>query len=352
MSHQPPKPEAPNMTRRKTVWILALMVVATCMVAYACSFVGHVRLDDGGLVSPWPWTLWSNPIWKTRVFRLAAAASVGAGLSTAGIALQALLRNPLAEPYVLGISSGAGVGVLLGSSLAGVLALPDWATTPALAAIGAGSTTLLVYVIAVRRGRLDPYVLLLSGVIVNVFNGALILVILQFVKQTDMIAFIGWGIGQIPEWLWFKPGLLIACLSLILVGWVLVVFRGTAYNNLALGDDVAFSTGVSVLRLRTETFLVASVLTSATVALAGPVGFVGLIIPHFCRLLFGPDHRLLAVICGFAGAMFLMLADTACRFLGASLGVGELPVGVATAVIGGPLFIIVLRSRFFEVAPS
>jgi len=337
-----------DLTTKKLLLFGMGLLCGTGLLAYVCSFVGHVALTQDSFL---PWALWQDPIWRTRVFRLAAASTVGAGLGIAGLALQALLRNPLAEPYVLGISSGAGVGVLLGSSLAAAAALPDWATTPILATIGASCTAAIVYSIALRRGQLEPYVLLLSGVIVNVINGALILIILQFVKQTDMIEFIGWGIGQIPEWLWFKPSLLFLCMGLVLGGWVFVFFRSSAFNNLALGDDVAFSTGVPIRPLRTQTFLVASVLTSATVALAGPVGFVGLIVPHVCRLILGPDHRLLALVCGFAGAIFLMLADTICRLLGQALGIGELPVGVVTATIGGPLFILILRKRFFKVMP-
>jgi len=323
----------------------ALLLVISAAVAAVCSLVGHYRLDVQWSWAVWDWSLWRSPIWQARAFRLLAAAAVGTALGTGGLALQALLRNPLAEPYVLGISSGAGLGVLLGTLLASVVMLPEWATTPALALIGAMLTSAVVYGIAQRRGRLDPYVLLLSGVIINVFNGALILAVLQFVKQTDIVYFVGWGMGQIPEWLWFKPKLLILCWALVLGGWAVLFARGSAFNTLGLGDEVASSAGVAVAWVRVETFVIVSLMTSSAVALAGPVGFVGLIIPHVCRMLLGPDHRHLAIVCGFAGAMFLMLADTLCRVAGELFGVGELPVGVITAMIGGPFFIIVLRRR-------
>jgi len=338
-------------TLRRLAAYLAAGVLISAAAALACSLIGQVGIELKLSWRLWEWGLWRSDIWQMRMCRLAAAATVGAALAVGGLALQALLRNPLAEPYVLGISSGAGVGVLAGSAMAGVVGLAEWATTPVLALIGAMVTSGIVYSVAQRRGRLNPYVLLLTGVIVNVFNGALILTLLQFVKQTDMIHFIGWGMGQVPEWLWFRPGLLVLAGAVVLAGWAVLFFRGAAFNALGLGDEVAGSSGVRVHRLRVETFIIVSLLTAAAVALAGPVGFVGLIIPHVCRILFGPDHRAGAIVCGFAGAIFLMLADTLCRMIGEWFQVGELPVGVITAIGGGPLFIILLRHRLREEGP-
>jgi len=275
--------------------------------------------------------------------RAAVAAEVGMALAVAGLALQALLRNPLAEPYILGISSGAGVGVLCGLALAAHLALPRWATTPALAMVGGLATAVVVYAIAYRRGRLDPYVLLLAGVMINVFNGALILVILQFTRPTETIHFIGWGMGKVPEWIWHEPILLIVSAAAVLAGWGILFTKGAAFNALGLGDEVASSTGVSVQSLRIQTFVVVSLMTAMAVSLAGPIGFLGLIVPHVCRMLLGPDHRLLVIVTGFGGAVFLMVADTLCRLIGT--GMGELPVGVVTALAGGPFFIYLLRTR-------
>jgi len=287
-----------------------------------------------------PWWLPFSP-----AFRLLAAAAVGMALAIAGLGLQGLMRNPLAEPYVLGISSGAGVGVLLGGSLVVAAVVPTWVTTPALAMIGALLTGAVVYGIAQRRGRLNPYVLLLSGVIVNVFNGAVILTILQFVKQEEMINFIGWGMGQIPEYLWYKPQLLILCWAVVLAGAVFMLFRGAALNTLGLGDEVASSSGVAVHRLRIEVFAVASLMTAAAVALAGPIGFVGLIVPHVARLIVGPEHRRLVIVSAIGGAAFLVGADWLCQAIGGLSRYGELPVGVITAMTGGPFFIFLLRRK-------
>ncbi|MBN1943242.1 MAG: iron ABC transporter permease [Phycisphaerae bacterium] len=326
--------------RRLAAWFVG-MATATAVVGLACSLWGRVGvpLDEG---------VFASQIWQLRVVRLAAAALVGAGLAGAGLALQGLLRNPLAEPYILGLSSGAGVGVLLGPSMGATLHLAAWATTPALAMLGALVTAAVVYGIARRRGRLDPYVLLLAGVIVNVFNGAMIMTLLQFTRQEEIFWFVSWGMGRIPEWLWHRPMLLGLCGGMILVGWIALFLRSTAMNMLSLGDDVASTSGVSVQRLRVETFVLVALMTSAAVALAGPIGFVGLIVPHVCRLLLGPDHRRLTIVAGFGGAMFLMLADTLCRLMGAWFQLGEIPVGVITALAGGPFFIVLLRRRARE----
>jgi len=322
----------PNaVTGRKLLLWAAGLSLALVVLALLCSLVGQYRL--------------TREIWLIRIYRGAAAAVVGVSLAVAGLALQALLRNPLAEPYILGISSGAGVGVLCGLALATHLVLPEWATTSGLAMVGGLVTAVVVYAIAHRRGRLDPYVLLLAGVMINVFNGALILVILQFTQKDEMIKFIGWGMGKVPEWIWNEPNLLVVSAGAVLVAWLAIFARGAAFNTLGLGDAVASSAGVSVHSLRIQTFVIVSLMTAVAVSLAGPIGFLGLIVPHVCRMLLGPDHRLLVIVAGFGGAMFLIAADTLCRLIHIWTGMGELPVGVITAMAGGPFFIYLLRTR-------
>jgi iron complex transport system permease protein len=304
-------------------------LIATVAVVLACSLAGQVAL--------------SRQIWAMRLARLIAAATVGAALSVGGMALQGMLRNPLADPYILGISSGASVGVLVGTALSAGGLIAAWATTPVLALAGAVVTSLVVYGIAQRRGRLDPYVLLLSGVIINFFNGAVILSLLMFLDPYRMAAFRRWTMGELPDV--FEPALLIVCGIAILAGWTAMLLRGAWFNALGLGDDVAASTGVSVNRFRIETFFVVSLMTAAAVALAGPIGFVGLIVPHLCRLIVGSDHRRLAIVSGFFGAIFLVAAETLCRVVGPSIGVAAVPVGIVTALAGGPFFICLLRRR-------
>ena len=319
--------------------ILAAVLAAACVAAAALfSLFGEVDLTAG--------------IWRARLLRLAAAAVVGAALGSSGTALQGLLRNPLAEPYILGISSGAGVGVLLGLALAHGAALPTWASTPVLAVLGAAATCAVVYGIAQRHGRLDPLVLLLSGVIVNAFNGAIMLAIFLLVPPRTVTNFTVWAMGGISENIAITNlPFLALCAAAVLAGWAVLFARGQAFNALGLGDDVAGATGVAVGRLRIETFLVVALMTSAAVALAGPIGFVGLIVPHIGRMLVGPDHRRLAIVSGFGGAIFLMTADTLCRLGGWWLRIGEVPVGIVTALCGGPFFIYLLRGRFREGSP-
>ena len=326
----------PRVTFLKLVLYCLFGSVALLAVGLVCALVGPLKLTR-------------EVFFDLRLGRILAAATVGAGLSVAGMALQALLRNPLAEPYILGISSGAGVGVGLGPLLAAATGLVAVMTTPALALAGALGTCLLVYGIAQRRGRLDPYVLLLSGVIINVFNGALMLVILMLSDRNKVIEFVSWGMGRMPD----VPGSDFPALGcwagVVVAGWAWLFLLGNQFNTLGLGDAVASSSGVSVHRLRVETFIVVGVITSVCVALAGPIGFVGLIVPHVCRMIFGPDHRTLAIVSGFVGAIFLVVADTLCRTLGPMLSIGEIPVGVLTAILGGPFFILLLRRRTGQV---
>jgi iron complex transport system permease protein len=327
--------EPKSLSAGRLAVLLAIMAVMTVSVGATCSLFGEVALT------------WQT--WTARLLRLLAAATVGAALASAGMALQGLLRNPLAEPYILGISSGAGVGVLLGLALANWMATPTWAVTPTLALAGALATCGVVFGIAQRRGRLDPYVLLLSGVIVNAFNGAIMFAIFLVVPKSSIADFAVWAMGGVAENLAItNPGFLAICTLAVIAGWAILFFRGSAFNALGLGDDVASSTGVSVHFLRAETFVVVGVMTSAAVMLAGPVGFLGLIVPHICRLTVGPDHRRLAIVSGFGGAIFLMAADTLCRLAGGWLQVGEVPVGIVTAFSGGPFFIYLLRSRLRE----
>ena len=331
---------------RLAVLGLALTLIVLCV----CSIMGRYPWSAGGMSEILSGTIFESPIWRTRVFRLLAAAIVGAALAVAGTSLQAILRNPLAEPYVLGLSSGSGVGVLVGSLLAQAGLLPGWAGGFSLALIGAAATAVVVFIVAQRNGRLDPYVLLLTGVIANMFNGAVCLLLLQFVDQEGVVLFVGWGMGRIPEHLWFHLGLLYFSTFVLFTGWGLILLRGAAYNVLSLGEDTAVRCGVATKRLRIESYIVVSALTAAAVTLAGPIGFVGLIVPHACRMIVGPEHRSLALISGFAGAVFLMSADTTCRLLGEAFQIGELPVGVVTAMIGGPFFLYILRRRMGEVS--
>ena len=285
-------------------------------------------------------------LWLAWLYRLLAAAIVGAALAVGGAALQGLLRNPLAEPYILGVSSGAGVGVLLGMAISAWYAVPSWASAPVLAFAGAMITCAAVYFIAQRRGRLDPYSLILSGVIVNTFNAAIMLTIYLYVDPHRIADFAHWAMGRLPDSIDVTS--LWVCGGCVLGGWVVLVINGSAFNVLGLGEAVASSSGVAVGRLRIVTFLCVGLMTAAAVSLAGPIGFLGLIVPHLCRMILGPEHRRLLVVSGLAGAVFLIAAEILCRHAGPWIGVSLIPVGIITALAGGPFFIFLLRRRFRE----
>ena len=322
-----------TLTTRTLLTYLFVLAGATLAVLLLCSLFGQV-------------SIWTEGVWELRLKRLANAALVGAALSSAGMALQGMLRNPLAEPYILGVSSGAGIGVMLSFVVAGMLHVGNflsWLSMPVLAMAGALATSAAVYAIAQRRGRLDPYVLLLSGVIVNAFNGAIMLTLYLILPEKQIANFATWAMGYISETT--GPGLFIFALLAVLTGWGGLLMRGASFNMLGLGDDVAASGGVHVHYLRAETFVLVSLMTAAAVALSGPIGFVGLIVPHICRSIVGPDHRRLALVCGFAGAMLVMIGDTICNTITPWIGVGILPVGILMALSGGPFFIYLLRKR-------
>ena len=327
-----PAPGPSLSALRLILWTAALLAVAAA-VAGACTLVGVIGLSD---------LTWE--IWASRALRMLTAGIVGAALAAGGLALQGLLRNPLAEPYILGISSGAGVGVLLGLALAGWWAAPAWASTPVLAFAGATCSCLAVYLVAQRNGRVDPYSLILSGVIVNTFNGALMLAGNLYIDRYRIADFAYWAMGQLPDAT--PTSLLAVCGACVAAGWAVLLISSPAYNVLGLGDDVAASSGVSVHRLRLVTFGAVGVMTAAAVALAGPIGFLGLIVPHICRMIFGPDHRLGMIVAPLGGAIFLMIAETLCRTVGPAVGISRVPVGILTALCGGPFFIFLLRTRF------
>jgi len=274
-------------------------------------------------------------------------AMVGAGLATAGVALQALLRNPLAEPFVLGVSGGAALGgtaALAASAVIGPAtflgSLASSGTSVALgASVGAAASTALVFALGRIGGKLVPEAALLVGVVFNAFAAGVITVVKVMVPPEDAARLLYWLMGAVG---YADPGTLVAGAVLLGVAVAVLVALSAQLNLLSLGDDEAASLGVEVGRARGAVFLAASLATGAAVALAGLVGFVGLIVPHLLRRLFGPDHRVLLPASALFGAAFLVLADAAARLAFLPLG-SEPPVGALTALLGGPLFLWLLR---------
>jgi iron complex transport system permease protein len=279
---------------------------------------------------------------RVRWPRVALAGLVGASLAVAGVLFQALLRNPLADPYVLGVSGGAAVGGIAAMTLGASLGLGAGAV-PVAAFAGASLATLLLYAVAGSRGFVSATNLLLTGVVFNAFASAAIVFMASMAGLTEGASIFLWLIGSLSS----ARGDLMPWVALFLVGGLAVSLPAArGLNLLALGEESAQQLGVDVGRQQRILLIANSLLVGAAVSVAGLVGFVGLIVPHLLRLLLGPDHRLLIPAAALAGAMFLVLCDTVARTL---LGGRELPVGAITALAGGPLFLYLLRRHHVRV---
>ena len=276
---------------------------------------------------------------QVRLPRVLLAFMVGSSLASVGVCLQALLRNPLADPYVLGISSGAALGAGLALLFGiGTGAFAAYAL-PLCAFVGGLLSIVVVYRIAASYGYLPIHTLLLAGVILNAIFSALLMFITSMMEPNRSFGMMSWLMGTLtaPEY----PALLI--LAGYLAAGVLILFRQAgSLNVLTLGEESARSLGVDVETVKKTVFFAGALLTGAVVSVSGMIGFVGMVIPHAVRMVIGPDHRLLLPASALIGGAFLMIADTLARTL---LAPGEIPVGVVTALAGGPFFIYLLMSR-------
>jgi iron complex transport system permease protein len=336
------------LTAKKLIGRLILVLVVMIAVMFVSLLMGSesvsLRKAFGGSalqesVNP-DYEIFVN----VRLPRIILAAIVGAALASAGVVFQALLRNPLADPYILGISSGAGLGVII--AVISGLSWTLWGRSPiaVFAFAGALATVWLVWFIGSFTGKSNVTALLLAGVVVNAFFSALIMFLTSVAKSEQVHSTIFWLMGNMVEEsflvLWLGGGFVVA-------GIVALFFISPKLNALSFGDDQAKSMGVDIVRTRTIAFAVAAFITAIAVSLSGLVGFVGLIIPHGVRLVFGPDHRQLLPISGIIGGAFLVAADTLARTVVAP---AQLPVGVVTAIAGGPFFLFLLAKYSRKVS--
>jgi iron complex transport system permease protein len=272
-------------------------------------------------------------VWRIRFPRVLLAAIVGATLSLGGLVFQALLRNPLAEPFILGISGGSAIGAIIGILL-GLSRFPGICFTSFLGSLG---TLALILVMSTGKSILRKDALLLSGVMVNAFCSAIIMFLVSITQDARLHNIIFWLMGDLsaadlPQ---------VVILGSILIPCFIMVFMFShAMNLLMMGKDMARTMGINIKAVTLALLIVTSFMVSATVSFSGLVGFVGLVIPHLLRLILGPDHRSLVPACLFGGAAYLVLCDLLARTLPQQ---GEMPAGVVTALIGAPLFIILLK---------
>jgi iron complex transport system permease protein len=280
-----------------------------------------------------------------RLPRILAAAVVGSALSVSGLLFQGLFRNPLADPYVIGSSGGAVLGASLGVFLLPAVSVVGFGTTALLAFAGATISILLVYWLASADGRTPVVALLLAGFAVSTMlsYSAYFLEVLDHDSGASMHVLSSWLHGTIEQPTWSQLAIVGLMLAIGLAGSVPLARR---LNTLALGEEYAMHLGISVQYTRIAIIIIGSILTAAAVALGGLISFAGLIIPHIMRMILGPDHMRLLPATALAGALFLLVADTAARTV---IAPSELPVGVLTAFIGGPFFLYLLRKARREV---
>ncbi|MGW1715928.1 FecCD family ABC transporter permease [Streptomyces sp. NPDC002156] len=274
-------------------------------------------------------------LWNVRFPRIVLALLVGASLGCAGALMQGMFSNPLAEPSIIGVSSGAAVGAVgaisLGLNFLGTVTIPTVAFVTGLA------TVLLVYSMSRAGGRTEVVTLILTGIAVNAFAGALIGLLLFFADTAAVNQITFWQLGSLAQATWSK---VLAVLPFAVVGLVIAPLYTRRLDLLALGERPARHLGVDVERMRVVLILVIALLTAAAVGVSGIIGFVGLVIPHLLRMAAGPGHRFLVPGAALAGAVVLLAADLVARTVAAP---AELPLGVLTALLGSPFFFWLLR---------
>ncbi len=314
------------MGKRTTVWVLLIAALAVTLAAAVS--LGSERLALFDLSETH-----AAILFDIRLPRVLLAACVGASLAVAGASLQALLRNPLAEPYLLGVSNGAALGTML----AFVFFESFSFARPVLAFAGAGIATFTVYQMARSRAGMNVERLVLSGVIVTTFLSSIIVLLTSVLDAARLRGFTFWLLGDLSQATYDGFYLTLAAAT---VGTIVLSSQARALNLMMVGERDAMDFGVEVGRVRMIVFGLSSLLVGTAVAASGSVGYVGLIVPHLVRLAIGSDNRLVVPMSAFAGAVFVVLADLIAR---TAIAPRELPVGAITALVGAPVFIYLLR---------
>ncbi|MEI6670276.1 MAG: iron ABC transporter permease [Acidobacteriota bacterium] len=332
-----------DVRRRLFGWTALLGAVALAAIVGA-PLVGTTRINlarafDSAV--PFADNVDAQILFIARLPRVLAAALVGAALAAAGVVFQALLRNPLATPFTLGVSAGAALGAVLAISLK--LQVSLWGVSAVTGASFAGSLGAVAIVYALARARHQGFstnVLLLAGVTLNSFFSALILFVQYIADPNETVQTLRWLMGDLGV---AGYGPILAALPPTIAAFVAFAWLPKTMNLLSLGADAAESRGVDVARAQRVAFFAASLATGAAVSLGGPIGFIGIIVPHLVRLLVGADHRIVLPAAALLGAAFLIGCDVVARLVMAPV---ELPVGIITSMIGGPFFLwLLVRQR-------
>lgn len=322
------------------VWVLSLCVLLAVIGIFSLCIgsagiplkkIAQIALEGKGSTE-------YSILFDIRLPRIILGFAVGGALSLAGVILQGMFRNPLIEPYTLGISGGAALGVCL-NMVFGLHLISGIATLPLSGFVGAILVVLLVYSLSIRSGILRTQGLLLTGVMVSFVSSSLILLIMAVSRVEDLHGIVFWIMGSLeePNWSLIRLSVVVSIAGLF-VSYLFCL----DLNAFSLGEEEALHLGVNIERSKRMLFVLASVLAGCSVSVAGIIGFVGLVVPHFARLCVGGDHRILLIVSFLCGAGFLIFCDTLARTIIAPL---ELPVGVITGILGGVLFLYALSKK-------
>ena len=323
-----------------TYWTAAILILAVLLagVGIISLCLGSANIPLAKLLSALmggEGTIEHTILWEVRLPRIFLGIAVGGALSLAGVILQGMFRNTLVEPYTMGISGGAALGVCLAILLRLGKSFGVW-SLPVAGSIGAVATIFVVYLLSTRKEGLNIRNLLLIGIMISFICSSLITLIMAVAKAEDLHGIIFWIMGSLEQ---PDPLLVKIALAVSVVALVVSYFFCLELNALALGEEEALHLGISVENTKRLLFVLASVMTGLSVSTAGVIGFVGLVVPHFMRLLLGGDHRIVLISSWLCGGAFLVLCDALARTI---ISPTELPVGVITGILGGSIFVYVL----------
>jgi len=336
-----------TLTAARWTKVIGLLLITAIVSAFVClqfgaAYIGlpqifHVLFQ--GVAGSDELDTTATILLHVRLPRVFLGFLIGCCLASVGVALQALLRNPLADPYLLGVSSGAALGVSV-AVLAGVgTTMLAVSVLPICGFLGSLAALLVIYRLAASYDRLPIHSLLLAGVILNAIFSALIMFVTSIMDPNRSFGMMIWLMGSLTAPTY--PALLVFSLYLV-VGLTLLLRQVRVLNIMAFGEESARSLGIDTERTKKYIFLVSALMTGAVVSVSGMIGFIGMVVPHAVRLIFGADHRLLLPAAALVGGAFLMIADTFARTF---VSPSELPVGIMTALAGGPFFIYLLVWR-------
>lgn len=320
--------------KRRDAWIALVLLAVLLLAAIVVSLlIGSVGLSPG--------ELWKSSIlWQIRLPRVLLAALIGLLLALSGVILQGILRNPLADPYILGVSAGGALGAAIAMALGLQFVFLGMSPVPAFAFLFSLVAVLVVYKLSQVAGKTSPETLILSGVALSAFCSAILSLIIILTGNLQSIYF--WLLGSLSSASWVN---VITVIPYALIGTVAAFSFSKELNALLLGEEMAKTLGVEVENARLILIGTASLMTAAAVSVSGLIGFVGLIVPHWIRLVVGPNHRYLVPLSALSGMLLMVVADTVSRTV---LSPTEIPIGIVMALLGAPFFLYLLRRRRSE----